>query len=728
MVALTGCYNDSQEWSTTSGSFSINNGSVGTTSTTVSLSINLPPSATQMYISNGNGCGFGGSWQTASSSVTWSLATIFEGVSTANPGLFTIKIKFKDKDGIETKCVSSSIFYDPIDPQPMNVNATSSDWTTLTSFPYGSPVCSGTEPSYYCIPAAEVRQVQIHVTNTCEGLEMVDELGAFNWTCSTQYNANPTFYSKLKIGKGIRDLIGIDGQGNPYWLANSVTVKRTNRALVTSTKKVWYTTPLVLLPDNSAQVSGSATLLSSPHTIYVLPTSRSTHGYILTGVGSSLVTLRGAVLSWNNSGYNVDPGTGTVGALTSRTLVSVSTGAYFNTIEGTFNAASVATGLLFVNSKMPQVRATEVFGSQDGANIFIKGSTAGRFEGIRSAGAKNGDGIAFSFSSNDNLLLNSNSSNNERHGVNVLGSGQVVVKNLLAASNGVYGVIFDSSSLCSLITSTLTGSGDSGLKIASSNSIIVHNLLSTSNINNGIFIDSVTSGSNFSQLALLGNGVPLVMTSTSSNNFNGMFLFNGGCNVASGISGLQAGNSCAPSAGSTHTALNVNGSFPFVGTVTDSMNGSGSGSVSDWFSFQNAFRTWGPNIAAFFTSAANATCQGVSCHIWDWSLRAGSVPANSTYDGVNTGTKFISNGPCPSDANRSTSGSIYSFYLQDAVEASSFPNEGNGNGVCESWETCVYTPNFGVYQGHGEGATCLYDSTAASITNVTMRGFTENGR
>ena len=52
---------------------------------------------------------------------------------------------------------------------------------------------------------------------------------------------------------------------------------------------------------------------------------------------------------------------------------------------------------------------------------------------------------------------------------------------------------------------------------------------------------------------------------------------------------------------------------------------------------------------------------------------------------------------------------------------------GNENGLCESNETCLMTPNIGAYQGHGE----LVDAGTYSdsdLTNITLVRYAENGR
>jgi hypothetical protein len=52
---------------------------------------------------------------------------------------------------------------------------------------------------------------------------------------------------------------------------------------------------------------------------------------------------------------------------------------------------------------------------------------------------------------------------------------------------------------------------------------------------------------------------------------------------------------------------------------------------------------------------------------------------------------------------------------------------GDDDGLCESGETCLYTPNFGAYQGHGALGTCTFNN-GSSFTGVTMRFYTTNGR
>jgi hypothetical protein len=64
-------------------------------------------------------------------------------------------------------------------------------------------------------------------------------------------------------------------------------------------------------------------------------------------------------------------------------------------------------------------------------------------------------------------------------------------------------------------------------------------------------------------------------------------------------------------------------------------------------------------------------------------------------------------------------------YLKNAVELL-LDTVGDDDGLCESGEGCLYTPNFGAYQGHGALGTCTF--TNGTITGMTMYGYSSNGR
>ena len=85
-----------------------------------------------------------------------------------------------------------------------------------------------------------------------------------------------------------------------------------------------------------------------------------------------------------------------------------------------------------------------------------------------------------------------------------------------------------------------------------------------------------------------------------------------------------------------------------------------------------------------------------------------------------------------SGCNLIVAGSIFNFgacettYLHNAAEILD-DSIGNDNGLCESGETCLYTPNIGSYQGHGE-LISAGAFTPGALTGITLMRFENNGR
>ena len=65
-------------------------------------------------------------------------------------------------------------------------------------------------------------------------------------------------------------------------------------------------------------------------------------------------------------------------------------------------------------------------------------------------------------------------------------------------------------------------------------------------------------------------------------------------------------------------------------------------------------------------------------------------------------------------------------FLQHAVEILD-DGIGNDNGLCESGETCLFTPNNGSYQGHG-ALISAGTFTDGVITGVTLLKYKVNGK
>src|SRR5262249_46292251 len=139
---------------------------------------------------------------------------------------------------------------------------------------------------------------------------------------------------------------------------------------------------------------------------------------------------------------------------------------------------------------------------------------------------------------------------------------------------------------------------------------------------------------------------------------------------------------------------------------------------------------YGLDGAAFPAAGNQGKCLSGSCRIWDWSL----LSSDTDYRAVNavpTGSSTAihrwsatSQGNCTqpgavwssanicdlppytqtpaacSGASGTPGAACTSTFLRNAYEIIG-DGIGNENGLCESNEACIYTPNIASYQGHG---------------------------
>jgi hypothetical protein len=119
-----------------------------------------------------------------------------------------------------------------------------------------------------------------------------------------------------------------------------------------------------------------------------------------------------------------------------------------------------------------------------------------------------------------------------------------------------------------------------------------------------------------------------------------------------------------------------------------------------------------------------------NCRIFDFTLasNANSVLLNHTDSLTNSNEAFIANASCPANVNGdiTLNNSNGIQHLKNAIELLG-DDDGNDNGLCETGERCLYTPNYGAYQGHDNLESCTFNSNGGAITGVTMFGFTSNG-
>ncbi len=136
-----------------------------------------------------------------------------------------------------------------------------------------------------------------------------------------------------------------------------------------------------------------------------------------------------------------------------------------------------------------------------------------------------------------------------------------------------------------------------------------------------------------------------------------------------------------------------------------------SNQMANWFNFDllagttSFLRSWGTPAGMGYTGPCNLG----NCQIWDFSLAYSiSNPLLKTAVTGDSQSPAPGSGSCPSYLSGSvwTSDGSHTF-LTNAVERVEL-GTGNMNGLCEAGEDCLYTPNFGAYQGHGTLSSCSF--------------------
>ncbi|MFZ5785440.1 MAG: hypothetical protein ACOY3Y_03260, partial [Acidobacteriota bacterium] len=152
--------------------------------------------------------------------------------------------------------------------------------------------------------------------------------------------------------------------------------------------------------------------------------------------------------------------------------------------------------------------------------------------------------------------------------------------------------------------------------------------------------------------------------------------------------------------------------------------------VSEWHRMENPLRFWGKaSVAAFPAEAQRGRCSTGNCQIWDYRLKASDTTLlNRSFDGAAANPSFAHGDACPAGlgGDRSLTDQIGRSYLAAAVELLGMG--GDDDGLCESGETCLYTPNFGYYQGHGDLFTkqCAFQANGG-LSGISIYAYPLNG-
>ena len=283
----------------------------------------------------------------------------------------------------------------------------------------------------------------------------------------------------------------------------------------------------------------------------------------------------------------------------------------------------------------------------------------------------------------------------------------------------------------------------------------------------------------------------IVLSDSSYNYFTGLLLvdndYYGDCYVSGGTHpGLVDNVYCSIEGSSDATLwnyLSVANSFVAKVTSDDTVNTSdanGSAYISDftlpfdWTDFENRYRAWGRDgsfpsasirgwIGCTYRSYKTSTiCSAQSgewyapARIWDWSLLNADTVIRNTL-ALPTGNDTLTHlwnaadatactdiadatwganvcdrpgyndqTSCESASGDWADNKCYTIMLRNTVEIQG-DSIGNDNTLCETNETCLYTPNIGSYQGHGNLISAGSISTGGTLENIILMKYETNG-
>jgi parallel beta-helix repeat protein len=269
---------------------------------------------------------------------------------------------------------------------------------------------------------------------------------------------------------------------------------------------------------------------------------------------------------------------------------------------------------------------------------------------------------------------------------------------------------------------------------------VLSQLVVLNSANNGVSIrgdETVVA-----QIAVSGSDNAGIEVASTDNTFRYGLLFGlnlgGDCSIVGGPPAPGLDGNCSPTGspdGTPRQVADLAGSFVGKVTADDADNASDQAGVAvaaqieDWLSFASRFRGWGRDGAIVLDDSNRGQCSGSeTCSIWDWRLRAAdTILRNTSSNGMGPNSEFLANTVCPGAAHGDVvlSDDQGRTFLVNAQELIG-DGPGDDDGLCESDEACLYSPNFGAYQGEGELlGPCLFENGA--VDGVTLYAQSVNG-
>ncbi|WP_041948411.1 Ig-like domain-containing protein [Turneriella parva] len=652
-----------------------------------------------------------------------------------------------------------------------------------TVFNANSTACTGSETGgyYKCLHGGAMRVESLPTGNTdCTGVTAIDSLDAFNWVCDTSTNPVRMVSTALNETKNLSDLIDWGTCGGTdlspcKWKQMTLRIFRNGNEIKVTPPRYWAANNIV-----RRVVSGIPVSLNTSGTIHVIMTN--TDATFSISAKNALVVQSGSKVA--NTTNNPVVGGGS---------------ADFSWIEGEFEQQNTGNACFRVGGKFQVVRNASARGLNS-PSFRIQTSADNVLLFNTAVGYSPSSENYLLDSPNYATLTKIRGANTTVKLFDTGGTGSVI-HNALGIGAGSQGIAATSGINVTVLNSTvgmLTGAGFTGS--ATNGGGVLMNFLSAQTGSSGI-TQANTKFSHLNIAAAHAATSGVLVQNTAAHYWGGLLRFgsNTGKNCdTSATTATLAGlvdTTCANGGASDATFTSgITMAGTFVGRVTtnDAVNTSDTNgtapfaSGNNWLNFANDYRLWGKDGTAITDSTTRGSCTSGTCRIWDMRLTSTDTGAGGAAVAYNVnalpygnqayshawysataptaqsscdnyaaiGSTFVASGgacsypgyktnsACTGATGNWSAAKCVSTFIPNATEFIG-DGVGNENGLCESNEVCLFTPNIGAYQGEETNPTvncpagttyrwwgktyCKENFIDGTVAGVTLLRFDTNG-
>lgn len=633
--------------------------------------------------------------------------------------------------------------------------------------------CAGDEPGSpeACVHGGERRKLVIDALASCDGVTAKDELGVFSWRCVVEDGRAVVYTQGLRRGRGLAHLVTEAG-----WRTNRVEVSAGGVAVCRSSSTTWWDTPVTELPAN--QGTGAVELTSSD-TVYMLASSRTTSGYVITADRVSVVILDGATLSYDPSaGPGCNDATAGTAAPNAHCVIAAGgvgqlwlegqlagtpstnglrgvlvRGTWFSRLHRLGVRTTYNDGIAISDGLSVQLTEIDQQASQTGRGISLERLMFSRLWRVRAAAnagygisvfgvfnefsrrtsafnvlselvvANNGGGgLSLSCGANHNVVSDVFVIGNDGLGVRSGCNLGTVLTHITVANSLGPGITIDQNYSQRLSQIVTAGNSGHGLELTSgSTRNVLAGVFATDNGGAGVSLDAIET--RFERFLMVGNNAvgPCVVTGQGTPGLIDSTCTTTGADGSSEY-GTQSSTAVLWTTGSAAAA--------FAGKVTTDdpvspFDQAGlAPMVTDWWALATWHRAWGLDGGAFPEPGLRGKCTG-NCRIWDWDVAAAGPLYARSGDGMTMESEFLPGAQCPAAVAGDVA--LEAGYRRELV----LDGVGDDDGYCESGEACApaerYLINATELLGDGVGDDDALCESGESCRYTPHLGATEVG-